>query len=65
MALLLLAVPAIVLGLILSRETSTTRRVRGWEAQAVGVALLAIAWLVASGPRRSPGCSGGAFHTGH
>ena len=48
MALLLLAVPAIVLGVILSRAPSITRRERGWEAQAVGVALLAIAWLVAS-----------------
>jgi 4-hydroxybenzoate polyprenyltransferase len=47
---LVFAVPVIVLGVVASRATSAVARERGWEAQAVGVALLAIAWLVATQP---------------
>ena len=47
---LLLAVAVIVLGVILGHAQSIARRELGWEAQAVGVALLALAWLVASQP---------------
>jgi len=47
---LAVAVPVIVLGVVASRATSAAARERGWEAQAVGVALLAIAWLIASQP---------------
>jgi 4-hydroxybenzoate polyprenyltransferase len=50
MALLLLAVPMIVSGVLLSWAQSIARRELGWEAQAVGVALLALAWLSASQP---------------
>jgi len=44
------AVPLIALGVMASRATSVTARERGWEAQAVGVGLLAIAWLTATQP---------------
>jgi 4-hydroxybenzoate polyprenyltransferase len=47
---LAVAVPVIVLGVVASSATSATIRERGWEAQAIGVALLAIAWLIATQP---------------
>ncbi len=45
-----LGVPLILGGMLGSRSVSATMRERGWEAQAVGVALLAIAWLAATEP---------------
>ena len=45
-----LGVPFILGGMLGSRSASATMRERGWEAQAVGVALLAIAWLAATEP---------------
>ena len=47
---LAVAMPVIALGVVASRATSAAVRERGWEAQAVGVALLAIAWLTATQP---------------
>jgi hypothetical protein len=35
---------------VASRATTAAVRERGWEAQAVGVALLAVAWLTATQP---------------
>jgi 4-hydroxybenzoate polyprenyltransferase len=47
---LALAIPVIALGVVASRATTAAVRERGWEAQAVGVALLAVAWLTATQP---------------
>jgi 4-hydroxybenzoate polyprenyltransferase len=48
---LVLAVPIIAAGTIGSRAASAAAREYGWEAQALGVALLAVAWLAATEPR--------------
>ena len=47
---LALAIPMIALGVVASRATAAAIRERGWGAQAVGVALLAVAWLTATQP---------------
>ena len=47
---LAIAIPVLALGVLASRATSAAARERGWEVQAVGVALLAIAWLSATQP---------------
>jgi 4-hydroxybenzoate polyprenyltransferase len=47
---LALAVPLITLGVVASGATAAATRERGWEMQAIGVGLLAIAWLVATQP---------------
>jgi hypothetical protein len=49
-AALAIAIPMLALGVVASRATSASARERGWEVQAVGVALLAIAWLTATQP---------------
>ncbi len=45
-----LAVPVIVVGALGSRSRSSTWRERAWEAQGIGVVLLALAWLAAARP---------------
>ncbi len=47
---LALAIPVTALGVVASHATEAAVRERGWEAQAVGVALLAVAWLSATQP---------------
>ncbi len=42
----------VVAGLVLGRSVDPTRRELGWEVQAVGLAALAVAWLMVLGPAR-------------